>query len=98
LALALTERERAFGAALGPLGMVVFGALHVSVAWTAIGAVLALAMGICAIDRRRVGCAVLAFLTGIGPWWDGFIIFGAVYVVFGFLLVRAGRAGAAREN
>lgn len=59
--------------------------------WAGIGAGLAVLMEIAALTSHRVGTAIASFILGIGPWWDGFIVFGAVYVVFGFLLVRAGR-------
>jgi len=68
-----------------------FGAIHVSTAWALAGAFFAGGLLVNAARQRRVPAAVLTFVAGLGPWWDGFIIFGAVYVVFGFLLVRAGR-------
>jgi drug/metabolite transporter (DMT)-like permease len=74
---------------LGIVAAGAFGAIATSTLW--IGGILALGVAVAAVLRRRVPTAVLAFVTGLGPWWDGFIILGAIYVVLGFWLVRAGR-------
>ncbi len=71
--------------------MPVFAVLDTHIVWRAIGIAIASLMMLGAARRHRVGTASTAFITGIGPWWDGFIIFGAIYIVFGFLLVRTGR-------
>jgi hypothetical protein len=62
------------------------------------GVVMAAATAVMGATRRRVPCAIASFVTGLGPWWDGFIIVGAAYVLFGFLLIRAGRAAGAQGN
>ena len=88
--MALTDKERVYGAVLAfvAMGASIFIAVD---GWGPIGAGLTVLMAISSLTRRRVACAVLSFVIGLGPWWNGFIIFGAIYIVFAFLLVRAGR-------
>jgi 4-hydroxybenzoate polyprenyltransferase len=87
--MALTIKERTVAMLIGIAGAAAFGWL--SARWMVVGAALAIAMSMTAALQRRVPTAVLAFVTGLGPWWDGFIVFGAVFIVLAFLLVRAGR-------
>ena len=94
MALSLTRAEQRIAIGLGVIGVAVFAALRVHVVWTTIGVLLALILVINGLRRRRVPAAIAAFFCGLGPWWDGFIIFGVAYVVFGFLLARAGRQEA----
>ncbi|MBA3655398.1 MAG: hypothetical protein H0W70_14540 [Actinobacteria bacterium] len=40
-----------------------------------------------ALRRHRPATAIATFVAGLGPWWDGFIILGAVYIAVAFWLV-----------
>jgi hypothetical protein len=92
----LSDRERAGSIGLAVLAIAAVVAIHTNTVATAIGAALALYIGFTAWTRRRVPCAVATFVFGLGsPWWGDFILFGAIYVLWGFNLVRTGRAGGA---
>jgi hypothetical protein len=55
-----------------------------------IGLALAAALTAASFSGRRIPCALASFVTGFGPWGLAFIL-GAPFLVFAFLLVRAGR-------
>ena len=65
-----------------------------SVVLLGIGLTLAVILAIAASRRHRVGTAVASFATAFGPWGFAYI-FGGIYIVFGFLLIRTGRAAGA---
>jgi hypothetical protein len=63
----------------------------VSALWVTLGIALTIGIALGAFRHSRIGTAIPAFITGLGPWWDGFIIFGVLYIALAFWLVRAGR-------
>jgi hypothetical protein len=87
----LTARERTIALGLAIAGAAAFLAIGTAAMWQAAGIALVGVMGTGAIRRHRVTSAIAAFVVGLGPWWDGFIVFGAVYLLLAFGLVRAGR-------
>lgn len=47
-------------------------------------------LALAAARRSRIATATAAFITAFGPW-GAFFVAGAGYVLFAFLLLRAGR-------
>lgn len=82
---------------LAALAAVAFLALRLgSAVLLVIGLGLSAALAYAAWRRHRVGTAIASFATAFGPWGFAYI-FGGAYIVFGFLLVRAGRQ-VSRDN
>jgi hypothetical protein len=71
------------------LGAIAFAFTATDATWMILGWLLTAVIFVGALRRHRVSAAVAAFATGLGPWWDGFIVFGAVFLGLAFWLVAS---------